>query len=553
MAPRTPLPHNTPAAWLKETPWRKRTGDLGGGGDLPQLTELGTSLCGGFPAGGCEGRPDCGAAPGSSAPRPMGRREPRRLPAPIKGSGWRWGAEAAPMEWRRWSTGLSAAVLLMGLAFAQGLSCNRTEYQLNGRCCSRCPPGQKVATACSGQLNTSCIPCEEDHFQASWTKEFHCTQHRTCKQSSHLHDTLCAPCSLGFFSNVSSTTARCQPWSRCQEGQLQKAKGTQATDVTCETPPLKHHNDRKNYLLLKETPWRKRTGDLGGGGDLPQLTELGTSLCGGFPAGGCEGRPDCGAAPGSSAPRPMGRREPCLPAPIKGSGWRWGAEAAPMEWRRWSTGLSAAVLLMGLAFAQGLSCNRTEYQLNGRCCSRCPPGQKVATACSGQLNTSCIPCEEDHFQASWTKEFHCTQHRTCKQSSHLHDTLCAPCSLGFFSNVSSTTARCQPWSRCQEGQLQKAKGTQATDVTCETPPLKHHNDRKNYLLVLLPIAAFLLGGLLFLWRRHGRCPWKRHPDPSPEPTENEEECPTFPTQETLLGQQAGLQEKDCRLAQQEQV
>uniref|UniRef100_A0A8C6XYJ9 Tumor necrosis factor receptor superfamily member 5 n=1 Tax=Naja naja TaxID=35670 RepID=A0A8C6XYJ9_NAJNA len=301
----------------------------------------------------------------------------------------------------------------------------------------------------------------------------------------------------------------------------------------------------------------------------------------------------------------MGRREPRrLPAPIKGSGWRWGAEAAPMEWRRWSTGLSAAVLLMlqGLAFAQGLSCNRTEYQLNGRCCSRCPPGQKVATACSGQLNTSCIPCEEDHFQASWTKEFHCTQHRTCKQKagltvyqngtkeqdficrcregthcsspecetckphtscgagegaqregSHLHDTLCAPCSLGFFSNVSSTTARCQPWSRCQEGQLQKAKGTQATDVTCETPPLKHHNDRKNYLLVLLPIAAFLLGGLLFLWRRHGRCPWKRHPDPSPEPTENEEECPTFPTQETLLGQQAGLQEKDCRLAQQEQV
>uniref|UniRef100_A0A8C6XZL6 Tumor necrosis factor receptor superfamily member 5 n=1 Tax=Naja naja TaxID=35670 RepID=A0A8C6XZL6_NAJNA len=188
-----------------------------------------------------------------------------------------------------------------------------------------------------------------------------------------------------------------------------------------EDSPAPQHPRGVGQSQLKETPWRKRTGDLGGGGDLPQLTELGTSLCGGFPAGGCEGRPDCGAAPGSSAPRPMGRREPCLPAPIKGSGWRWGAEAAPMEWRRWSTGLSAAVLLMlqGLAFAQGLSCNRTEYQLNGRCCSRCPPGQKVATACSGQLNTSCIPCEEDHFQASWTKEFHCTQHRTCKQKAGL--------------------------------------------------------------------------------------------------------------------------------------
>lgn len=39
----------------------------------------------------------------------------------------------------------------------------------------------------------------------------------------------------------------------------------------------------------------------------------------------------------------------------------------------------------------------------------------------------------------------------------------------------------------------------------------------------------------------------------PEPTENEEDCPAFPTQETLLGEQTGTQEKECHLAQQEQV
>uniref|UniRef100_A0A670ZSE3 Tumor necrosis factor receptor superfamily member 5 n=1 Tax=Pseudonaja textilis TaxID=8673 RepID=A0A670ZSE3_PSETE len=153
-----------------------------------------------------------------------------------------------------------------GLAFAQGPSCSNKQYQLkDGRCCNRCPPGEKVAAACSAESNTTCSPCEEGHFQASWTKELHCTQHHTCnltgltvyengteKQdficrcregthcsspecetckphtscgagegaqregegSNHLHDTLCAPCSLGSFSNVSSSTARCQPWSR---------------------------------------------------------------------------------------------------------------------------------------------------------------------------------------------------------------------------------------------------------------------------------------------------------------------------------------------------
>ncbi|KAM3841105.1 LOW QUALITY PROTEIN: tumor necrosis factor receptor superfamily member 5 [Vipera latastei] len=317
---------------------------------------------------------------------------------------------------------------------------------------------------------------------------------------------------------------------------------------------------------------------------------------GGFPAGGREGRAECGAAPGRSAPRPMGRREP---RHIKGAGWRRRAETARMEGRRWSAGLSAAVLLTGLAFAQGLSCRQTQYLAKGGCCNRCPPGWKVAAACSGQSNTTCSPCEEGYFQDRWTGLPHCTKHRLCspqaglmvyqngskeqdvvcrcqegkhcsshecqtcrphslcspgegvqREGNHLNDTLCAPCSLGYFSNVSSSTARCQPWSRCQEGLVQKANGTQARDNICEAPLLKPPKAGQSPLLVLLPVAALLLGALLFLWHRHGKCLRKRHQDlplqEPPEPTENEEDCPTLPTQETL-------QEKECHLAQQEQV
>ncbi|XP_039198363.1 tumor necrosis factor receptor superfamily member 5 isoform X1 [Crotalus tigris] len=278
-----------------------------------------------------------------------------------------------------------------------------------------------------------------------------------------------------------------------------------------------------------------------------------------------------------------------------------------MEGRRWSAGLSAAVLLtlQGLAFTQGLNCSQTQYLWKGRCCNRCPPGQKVAAACSGQSNTTCSPCEEHHFQDRWTGLPHCTQHRSCspqaglivyrngskerdfvcrcqegkhcsshecetcrphslcgpgegvqREGNHLTDTLCVPCSLGYFSNVSSSTARCQPWSRCQEGLVQKAKGTQAMDNICEAPLLKTPKASPSPLLVLLPVAALLLGALLFLWHRHGKCARKWRQDlplqEAPEPTENEEEC-SPPTQETLLGEQMGMQEKECHLAQQEQV
>lgn len=39
----------------------------------------------------------------------------------------------------------------------------------------------------------------------------------------------------------------------------------------------------------------------------------------------------------------------------------------------------------------------------------------------------------------------------------------------------------------------------------EVSPLKTPEARKSHLLVLLPIAAFLLGALLFLWHRRGKC------------------------------------------------
>lgn len=109
---------------------------------------------GGFPAGGCEGRAEYGAAPGSSAPRPMGRREPRRLPAPIKGSGWKRRAEAAPMEGRRLAAGLSAAVLLtVSFAFAPPAAPRETPRVPAGR-----RPGMRARPAATPSRLPARVP-----------------------------------------------------------------------------------------------------------------------------------------------------------------------------------------------------------------------------------------------------------------------------------------------------------------------------------------------------------------------------------------------------------
>ncbi|KAJ7332307.1 hypothetical protein JRQ81_014487 [Phrynocephalus forsythii] len=196
------------------------------------------------------------------------------------------------------------------------------------------------------------------------------------------------------------------------------------------------------------------------------------------------------------------------------TGWRapgWGAAA---WWGGW-----AWALLTCLALEQGPNCKPRQYLEEEQCCSKCPPGQKVAAVCAGEADTVCVPCESQHFQAGWTKEKHCTPYKYCDQNaglllhapgtatqdaecrcqkgthcsspecltcrpnkacglgegvqqeaSHLEDTVCAGCPEGFFSNVSSATAPCQPWSSCADRNLvQKAKGTRESDVICDLP------------------------------------------------------------------------------------
>ncbi|XP_061486681.1 tumor necrosis factor receptor superfamily member 5 isoform X2 [Rhineura floridana] len=276
----------------------------------------------------------------------------------------------------------------------------------------------------------------------------------------------------------------------------------------------------------------------------------------------------------------------------------------------------AFLALQCLALEQGPNCTATQYKQGDRCCQKCPPGNKVESECPDALS-GCEPCESRHFQGAWTKEKHCTPHRYCdenaflfvhrdgdatrdvvcrcrngthcsshecqtcwqntlcgpgqgvlREASHRSDTVCVECPNGTFSNISSATARCQPWSSCEDRKLvRKGNGTRTSDVVCGVPlllpPTREAGRTHLLVLVLVPFAALVLGSVaLLIYRRHRQDLWKPHwnqpegplPPVRQQPTE-EEECPALPIQETLLGGQPVAQEdgKESRLAEQEQL
>ncbi|XP_062977519.1 tumor necrosis factor receptor superfamily member 5 isoform X4 [Elgaria multicarinata webbii] len=217
-------------------------------------------------------------------------------------------------------------------------------------------------------------------------------------------------------------------------------------------------------------------------------------------------------------------------------------------WLSW--GGCALLLLACLAVEHGPKCGVDQYEQHERCCKKCPPGQKVETECSGESDTVCQDCESGRFQAGWTKAMQCTPHADCHQyaglvvhmggnaqrnvvcrcrngthcygqecescqpnsacgpgegvrqeANHVNDTVCVECADGFFSNVSSATARCQAWSSCEEKNLiQKTKGTRTSDVFCSEEARRTHS-LALLLLLLLPLAVLVVGAAVFALRK----------------------------------------------------
>ncbi|XP_012583638.1 PREDICTED: tumor necrosis factor receptor superfamily member 5 isoform X2 [Condylura cristata] len=162
--------------------------------------------------------------------------------------------------------------------------CKENQYLQNNLCCNLCQPGQKLVKDCTETAQTECISCSEAEFQDAFNKETRCHQHRYCdpnlglqirtpgtlqtdttckceegqhcvghdcdncfshspclpgygvqRMATEVSDTVCEPCPVGFFSNVSSALEKCNPWTSCEaKGMAELQAGTTEADAVCE-------------------------------------------------------------------------------------------------------------------------------------------------------------------------------------------------------------------------------------------------------------------------------------------------------------------------------
>ncbi|XP_059263118.1 tumor necrosis factor receptor superfamily member 5 isoform X2 [Mustela nigripes] len=212
------------------------------------------------------------------------------------------------------------------------------------------------------------------------------------------------------------------------------------------------------------------------------------------------------------------------------------------------------------------ACREKQYPVNNQCCDLCPPdlGLRVQREGTSETDTTCT-CHEGLHCTSEACES-CTVHSLCppglgvKQiATEVSDTVCDPCPVGFFSNVSSALEKCHPWTSCEtKGLMEIQEGTNKTDAVCGPPP-------RMRALVVIPITMGILLAVLLVSacvRKVAKEPenkvmWMEH---RKDPVEDMEESPVpphsiAPVQETLHGCQPVTQEdgKESRISVQERV
>ncbi|XP_055401138.1 tumor necrosis factor receptor superfamily member 5 isoform X1 [Bubalus kerabau] len=187
------------------------------------------------------------------------------------------------------------------------------------------------------------------------------------------------------------------------------------------------------------------------------------------------------------------------------------------------------------------ACGEKQYPLNSLCCDLCPPGQKLVNDCTEVSKTECQSCGKGEFLSTWNREKYCHEHRYCNPNLGLRiqsegtlntdttcvcvegqhctshtcerctphslclpgfgvkqiatgvlDTICEPCPVGFFSNVSSAFEKCHRWTSCErKGLVEQHVGTNKTDVVCGF-------QSRMRTLVVIPITMGVLFAVLLV-------------------------------------------------------
>lgn len=117
----------------------------------------------------------------------------------------------------------------------------------SGLCCSRCPPGYKLKTACTETDDTVCEPCGRGLYMENWNFATKCLSCSSCKESKGLQFTQrcstttrakcgCMPGRFCYMTNIKGCQ-ECLSHTTCKEGSGVSVPGTNTSDVRCQNCP----------------------------------------------------------------------------------------------------------------------------------------------------------------------------------------------------------------------------------------------------------------------------------------------------------------------------
>nr|XP_020485984.1 tumor necrosis factor receptor superfamily member 5-like isoform X2 [Labrus bergylta] len=143
-----------------------------------------------------------------------------------------------------WFT-LSLLILLMNVFTGQTLTCDPYQYEINDRCCPKCPPGGWVYEDCTESRTTLCERCPDGTFMNHPTYRTQCYDCKSCDEGSALKmktsctivsDTVCEPLE-GFYCSDSrkDDCVEAKKHRRCEPGEYIREHGTSSTDTVCST------------------------------------------------------------------------------------------------------------------------------------------------------------------------------------------------------------------------------------------------------------------------------------------------------------------------------
>lgn len=143
------------------------------------------------------------------------------------------------------------------IPFSKEINCNRDEFSIGDRCCSKCPPGQGVRQMCSTLNDTICKQCDKGiTFSSTHSRNDKCKDCTICDGNARVkyqcdvqHDTECE-CEVNYYFD--SIKKFCRPCELCPIGYGLISECTSRKNTVCQICTNRTYKDHRASVACQQ-------------------------------------------------------------------------------------------------------------------------------------------------------------------------------------------------------------------------------------------------------------------------------------------------------------